>query len=69
MVGGRIQLAGEWLYERLPDGLRQGLQRFEVNGLLRWVRAPINRLFVETEEFLGSDLCLGGKRVRRAPAA
>jgi cytosine/adenosine deaminase-related metal-dependent hydrolase/ubiquinone/menaquinone biosynthesis C-methylase UbiE len=69
MVGGRIQLAGEWLYERLPDGLKQGLQRFEVNGHPRWVRAPIDRLFAETEEFLGGDLCVGGRRVRRAPAA
>ena len=69
MIGGRIQLAGEWLYERLPGGLRQGLQRFEVNGHPRWVRAPLDRLFAETEEFLGSDFCVGGKRVRRAPAA
>jgi cytosine/adenosine deaminase-related metal-dependent hydrolase/ubiquinone/menaquinone biosynthesis C-methylase UbiE len=69
MVGGRIQLAGEWLYERLPGGLRQGLQRFEVDGHPRWLRAPIDRIFAETEEFLGSDLCVGGKRVRRAPAA
>jgi cytosine/adenosine deaminase-related metal-dependent hydrolase len=69
MLGGRIQLAGEWLYERLPDGLRQGLQRVEVNGHPRWVRAPINRIFAETAEFLGSDLCVGGKRVRRGPAA
>jgi cytosine/adenosine deaminase-related metal-dependent hydrolase/ubiquinone/menaquinone biosynthesis C-methylase UbiE len=69
MLGGRIQLADEWLYERLPGGLRQGLERFEVNGHPRWVRAPIDRLFAETEEFLGSDLLVGGKRVRRAPAA
>jgi hypothetical protein len=69
MVGGRIQLAGEWLYERLAGGLREGLQRFEVNGHPRWVRAPLDRLFAETEEFLGSEFCVGGKRVRRAPAA
>jgi cytosine/adenosine deaminase-related metal-dependent hydrolase len=69
MVGGRIQLAGEWVYEGLPPGQKQGLRRFEVNGHPRWVRAPIDRLFAETEEFLGSDLCVGGKRVRRAPAA
>jgi cytosine/adenosine deaminase-related metal-dependent hydrolase len=69
MLGGRIQLADEWLYERLPGGLRPGLERFEVNGHPRWVRAPIDRLFAETEEFLGSDLLVGGKRVRRAPAA
>jgi cytosine/adenosine deaminase-related metal-dependent hydrolase len=69
MVGGRLQLAGEWLYERLPGDLKHGLQRLEVNGHPRWVRAPIDRLFAETEEFLGSDLCVGGKRVRHAPGA
>jgi cytosine/adenosine deaminase-related metal-dependent hydrolase len=69
MVGGHIQLAGEGLFERLPGDLRQGLQRFEVNGRPRWVRAPMDRLFAETEEFLGGDLCVGGRRVSRAPAA
>ncbi len=69
MLAGRIQLAGRSLFERLPADLKQGLQRFEVNGHQRWVRAPIDRLFAETEEVLGSDLCVGGKRVRRAPAA
>jgi cytosine/adenosine deaminase-related metal-dependent hydrolase/ubiquinone/menaquinone biosynthesis C-methylase UbiE len=68
MVAGRIHLAGPTLHERLPDGLKQGLQRCEVNGHPRWIRAPIDRLITETEEFLGSDLCVGGKRVRRAPA-
>ncbi len=69
MLGGRIRLAGEWLYERLPDVLRQGLQPFEVDGHPRWVRAPIEILLAETEEALGSDFCVGGKRVRRASAA
>jgi hypothetical protein len=33
------------------------------------VRAPINKLLTEAEEALGSDLRVGGKRVRHAPAA
>ena len=69
MVGGRIQLAGPSVYDRLSSALRQGLQRFEVNGRQRWVRAPIDKLLAEAEEALGSDLRVGGKRVRRAPAA
>ena len=69
MVGGRIQLAGPSAYDRLSSALRQGLQRFEVNGRQRWVRAPIDKLLAEAEEALGSDLRVGGKRVRRAPAA
>ena len=69
ILGGRIQLAGPALIERLPSALRQGLERFEVDGQARWVRAPIDKLLAEAEEALGSDLRLGGKRVRRAPAA
>jgi cytosine/adenosine deaminase-related metal-dependent hydrolase/ubiquinone/menaquinone biosynthesis C-methylase UbiE len=69
ILGGRIQLAGPTLIERLPSVLRQGLQRFEVDGQPRWVRAPIDKLLAEAEEVLGSDLRVGGKRVRRAPAA
>jgi cytosine/adenosine deaminase-related metal-dependent hydrolase len=69
MVGGRIQLAGASLMERLPSALRQGLQALVVDGQTRWVRAPIEQLFAEAEQALGADLRLGGKRVRRAPAA
>jgi hypothetical protein len=69
IVSGRIQLAGPSLIERLPSALRRGLQRFEVDGQPRWVRAPIDSLISEAEEALGSDLRVGGKRVRRAPVA
>jgi cytosine/adenosine deaminase-related metal-dependent hydrolase len=69
ILGGCVQLAGPSLIERLPGVLRQGLQRFEVDGQPRWVRAPINKLLADAEEALGSDLRIGGKRVRRAPAA
>jgi cytosine/adenosine deaminase-related metal-dependent hydrolase/ubiquinone/menaquinone biosynthesis C-methylase UbiE len=69
IVGGRIQLAGPSLIERLPSVLRQGLELFQVDGQPRWVRAPINKLLAEAEEALGSDLRVGGKRVRHAPAA
>jgi hypothetical protein len=69
ILAGRIQLVGPSIFERLPRALRHGLQPFAVDGLHRWVRAPIDKLIAEAEEALGSDLCVGGKRVRRAPAA
>ena len=69
IVGGRVQLAGPALIERLPRHLKQGLRRFEVDGHPRWVRAPIDRMLTETEAFLGTDLHIGRKRVCRAPAA
>jgi cytosine/adenosine deaminase-related metal-dependent hydrolase/SAM-dependent methyltransferase len=69
IAAGRVQLAGPALFERLPDALTNGLEPFEVDGLTRWVRAPIDRLITDAEEVLGSDLCVGGKRVRRAFAA
>ncbi len=69
ILAGRIQLVGPSIFERLPGALRHGLQPFAVDGQRRWVRAPIDKLVAEAEEALGSDLCVGGKRVRRAPAA
>ncbi len=69
IVGGRIQLAGPLLFERLPGALRHGLELFVVDGHQRWVRAPVEKLLVGAEKALGSDLRLGGKRVRRASAA
>ncbi len=69
ILGGRIQLAGPSLIERLPAVLRQGLHLFQVDGRPRWIRAPIDKLLAEAEETLGSDLRVGGKRVRNAAAA
>jgi cytosine/adenosine deaminase-related metal-dependent hydrolase/SAM-dependent methyltransferase len=69
MLGGRVELVGPTLFERLPSELRHGLQLFEVEGQRRWVRAPMEKLIAQAEEILGSDFSVGGKRVRRAPAA
>jgi len=69
IVAGRVQLASPSLLERLPIALREGMQLFEVDGDLRWVRAPINQLLAGAEEVLGSDLRVGGRSVRRAPVA
>jgi hypothetical protein len=69
MLAGRIMLAGPTLFERLPNGLKQGLQLFEVEGQRRWVRAPMEKLIAQAEGILGSDFSVGGKRVSHAPGA
>jgi cytosine/adenosine deaminase-related metal-dependent hydrolase/ubiquinone/menaquinone biosynthesis C-methylase UbiE len=69
MLAGRVELVAPTLFERLPSELRHGLQLFEVEGQRRWVRAPMEQLIAQTEEVLGSDFSVGGKRVRRAPGA
>jgi cytosine/adenosine deaminase-related metal-dependent hydrolase/ubiquinone/menaquinone biosynthesis C-methylase UbiE len=69
MLAGRVELVGPTLFERLPNELKHGLQPFEVEGQRRWVRAPMEKLIAQAEKILGSDFSVGGKRVRRVPAA
>lgn len=69
MLAGRVVLAGPTLFERLPNGLKHGLQLFEVEGQRRWVRAPMEKLIAQAVGILGSDFSVGGKRVSHAPGA
>jgi cytosine/adenosine deaminase-related metal-dependent hydrolase/ubiquinone/menaquinone biosynthesis C-methylase UbiE len=69
MLAGRVELVSPTLFARLPSELKRGLQLFEVAGQRRWVRAPMEKLIAEAEEILGGDFSVGGKRVRRVPAA
>jgi cytosine/adenosine deaminase-related metal-dependent hydrolase/ubiquinone/menaquinone biosynthesis C-methylase UbiE len=69
MLAGQVALVGPTLFARLPSELKRGLQLFEVEGQRRWVRAPMEKLIAEAEQILGSDFSVGGKRVRRVPAA
>jgi ubiquinone/menaquinone biosynthesis C-methylase UbiE len=63
LMGGRVQLASEEVMRRLPAGSRQGLQSLAMEGIVRWIRAPLNRLFEQTCAHLGENICLGGKQV------
>jgi cytosine/adenosine deaminase-related metal-dependent hydrolase/ubiquinone/menaquinone biosynthesis C-methylase UbiE len=65
MVGGRVQLASETIFERLPAAFARGLEPLWVDGAIRWLRAPIKELLARAEEVLGAGaLRLGGKPVR-----
>jgi cytosine/adenosine deaminase-related metal-dependent hydrolase/ubiquinone/menaquinone biosynthesis C-methylase UbiE len=64
LVGGRVQLASELMKNRLPPHVCEGLEPLEIESTLRWVRAPLRQLFAETTAHLGSEIDLGGRRVR-----
>jgi ubiquinone/menaquinone biosynthesis C-methylase UbiE/cytosine/adenosine deaminase-related metal-dependent hydrolase len=64
MVGGRIQLASPSILERLPADLRAGMEPLEIQGTLRWIRAPIQKLLAQAAEHIGGEISLGGKLVR-----
>ncbi|HTQ96272.1 MAG TPA: methyltransferase domain-containing protein [Candidatus Acidoferrum sp.] len=66
MVGGRIQLASEEIKRRLPEAQCAGLQPLSVDGAVRWIRAPLNRLFSETKKHLGEEILLHGRCLQSA---
>jgi SAM-dependent methyltransferase len=63
LLGGRVQLASVEVMRRLPVSSREGLQPLAMDGVIRWIRAPLGRLFEQTWAYLGKDIYLGGKQV------
>jgi cytosine/adenosine deaminase-related metal-dependent hydrolase len=68
MIGGRVQLASEAVLERLPNSMREGLEPLSVDGVTRWLRAPINDLLRAAEEVLGPGGVRLGSRALCKPA-
>jgi cytosine/adenosine deaminase-related metal-dependent hydrolase/ubiquinone/menaquinone biosynthesis C-methylase UbiE len=66
LLGGCVQLASAEIMRRLPASAVVGLQPLTVNGIVRWIRAPVDRLLAETSAHLGEEIYLGGKRVSLA---
>ena len=66
LLGGRVQLASEEFMRRLPESSRKGLQPLAMEGIVRWIRAPVDRLFEKTGPHLGENIYLGGKQVSLA---
>ncbi|QNI33759.1 methyltransferase domain-containing protein [Alloacidobacterium dinghuense] len=66
LLSGRVQLASQFIFGRLPDVDRDGLEPLSVDGDIRWLRAPIEDLLRESESVLGEGAVrLGGKSVCR----
>jgi hypothetical protein len=66
LLGGRVQLASEEFMRRSPESSRKGLQPLTMEGIVRWIRAPVDRLFEKTGPHLGENIYLGGKQVSLA---
>lgn len=67
IVGGRVQLASPALLEKLPIGMRAGLEPLCADGILRWLRAPVSYLVRRAEQVLGAGQVRLGGRVMTAP--
>lgn len=69
IIGGRVQLVSDALRERLTYDLAEGLERLVVDSEVRWIRAPLARLFDNASRALGTDLRMNGRLLRRDYAA
>ena len=63
LLAGRVQLVSSKLKQRFPVGACEGLQPLSIEGVVRWIRAPLDWLFRETAAHLGGEIYLGGKQV------
>lgn len=67
MIGGCVQLASETVWRRLPRAARDGLEPLWVDGITRWLRAPVDELLRQAEAALGEgSVRLGGRPLRSA---
>ena len=64
MIAGQVHLASEQVTNRLPLHTKDGLEPLVIDGMLRWLRAPVGELLRQAEEVLGEgQVRLGGRRV------
>jgi hypothetical protein len=63
LLGGRVQLASTEMKQRLPQTAIEGLQPLLVEGITRWIRAPLDFLFEQTLQHLPGPIYVGGKQV------
>jgi hypothetical protein len=65
MIGGSVQLASDAVFEKLPLAETRELEPLWLDGIVRWLRAPVRALLQSAEAVLGmGEVRLGGKPVR-----
>jgi cytosine/adenosine deaminase-related metal-dependent hydrolase len=64
VIAGQVRLASPPLLPRLPRFAKDGLHPLEIQDEVRWIRAPLERLFAETRQCLPGEIKLGGRKVR-----
>ena len=66
MLDGKVQLASGTIWRQLPASLRKSMEPLWIDGVPRWLRAPIASLLQEAEARLGRGCVkLGGRSVRQ----
>ncbi len=69
VLGGKVVLASETLYARLPPEIQRVLNPLLVEDTLRWLRAPVTALLEAAEAVLGEgNVYLNGRRLTRVEA-
>jgi cytosine/adenosine deaminase-related metal-dependent hydrolase len=63
LVSGRLQLASDEFVSRCDGSWMDAMERIEVDGIRRWVCAPIQWLMNESIARLGEEIYLAGMRV------
>jgi len=61
---GIVRLASSAMMERLPRAMSEHLVPLEIDGTVRWLHAPLGKLFASASNVLGCRLSLGGRRLR-----
>jgi cytosine/adenosine deaminase-related metal-dependent hydrolase len=65
MIGGRVQLASEAMFARISTLDREGMEPLWIDGIVRWLRAPVKAILQSAEDVLGAgNVRLGGRPVR-----
>jgi cytosine/adenosine deaminase-related metal-dependent hydrolase len=63
MERGRIVLLSASLAERIPNALKEGMERICVDGVERLLRAPVRKLLSQTCVSLGRTPTIGGREL------
>jgi len=67
LIAGRVQLASDAVRTGLPASAVSGLEPLWIDGILRWLRAPVQELLQQAEAVLGvGQVRLGGRTLRSA---
>jgi cytosine/adenosine deaminase-related metal-dependent hydrolase len=65
IVRGQTRLTSERIWKLLPTEIGVGLEPLWIDGTIRWLRAPVQKLLGEAEAVVGTgEVRLGGRSIR-----
>lgn len=63
MIDGQVRLSSSEVMKRLPQDTKDSLEPLEIDGVRRWLQAPLTSLWTKAWEVLGNDVRLGQRLV------